>query len=203
MKETAAGNRTERRKEATRRKIISLAMSLFREQGVDATTMEQIAREVDIAKGTLYNYYPVKEAIIADYIQQSFSNQNPARVEQFRELADTRSRMEMILGTLMDGIQAQPEIFERFLVYQVQNMISVHREAGIKSGLRLLAREIVDLGQRAGELRADVPFDILVALFEFTFVELAQEYYLSPADFDARLTINYCVDLFMNGARAV
>lgn len=38
--------------------ILSVAMRLFKEQGVNATSMEQIAQEVDIAEGTLYNYFP-------------------------------------------------------------------------------------------------------------------------------------------------
>lgn len=87
------------------------------------------------------------------------------------------------------------------MVYQIQNMISVHRDAGMKSGMRLLAQEIIALGQKSGEIRCDLPFDILVALFEFVFVEVAQEFYMKPDTFNARETIESCVDLFMNGAK--
>ena len=34
-------------------------------------TMDQIAEEVDISKGTLYNYFPFKESIISEYWQKS------------------------------------------------------------------------------------------------------------------------------------
>lgn len=194
-------NRTERKKEAIKQKIVATAMQLFKEQGVDATTMEQIAREVDIAKGTLYNYFPVKEAIISEYIQQTFRDAGSERIQQMRELPDTRSRMTFILSNLMEGVQAQKEIFEKFLVYQIQNMISVHRDAGVKSGLRSLAREIILLGQRDEDIRSDLPFDILVALFEFVWVEVAQEFYIQPLAFNADQIIGYCVDLFLNGAK--
>lgn len=199
--DAAGTTRTERKKEAIKQKIVITAMQLFKEQGVDSTTMEQIAREVDIAKATLYNYFPVKEAIISEYIQQSFRENNAVHIQQMREQPDTRSRMIMILGTLMEGVQAQKEIFERFLVYQIQNMISVQRDGGIKSGLRSLAREIILLGQSDGGIRSDLPFDILVALFEFVFVEVAQEFYMQPEDFNAAQTIEHCVDLFLNGAK--
>ena len=62
--EVTAGNRTERKKEETRQKVIGVALQLFRQNGLEATTMEQIAEVADIAKGTLYNYFPAKEAII-------------------------------------------------------------------------------------------------------------------------------------------
>ena len=44
-KKRAVGNRVEGKKEKTRQKIISISMNLFREQGFDSTSMEQIARE--------------------------------------------------------------------------------------------------------------------------------------------------------------
>ena len=62
-------NRRERKKQETRQKIIKIAMYLFRKQGFDSTSMEQIADDVDISKATLYNYFPVKESIISEYWQ--------------------------------------------------------------------------------------------------------------------------------------
>jgi AcrR family transcriptional regulator len=200
-KEVPSGSRIERKKEETRQKIITIAINLFKEQGVDAITMEQIAREADIAKGTLYNYFPVKEAIISEYIQRSFKEKNLDRIMQFSKLPDTRSRMVLILTTLIEGVQAQKEIFEKYLVYQIQNMLSIHRDAGFKSGMKLLAQEIIVLGQKDGEIRSDLPLDILVALFEFVFIEVAQEFYMKPDSFNARETIESCVDLFINGAK--
>ena len=61
--------RRERKKQETKKNIIKIAMYLFRKQGFDETTMEQIAKEVDTVKGTLYNYFPVKESIICEYWQ--------------------------------------------------------------------------------------------------------------------------------------
>jgi len=194
-------NRMDRKKEETRQKIVNTAMQLFKEQGVDMTTMEQIAKEVDIAKGTLYNYFPVKEAIINEYIQQSFRENNEPRLAAFGELPDTRSRMKLILELLIEGIQKESDIFEKYFIYQIKNMLSLSRDAGMQSGMRTLAREIIVLGQKDGEIRSDLSFDILVALFEFVFVEVAQEFYMHPETFNTADTIESCVDLFMNGAK--
>jgi AcrR family transcriptional regulator len=196
-----AGSRMERKKEETRHRIVGTAMELFKQQGVDATTMEQIAHQADIAKGTLYNYFPVKEAIISAYIQQSFREKYSQRILQLSNMLGVRGRMTFMLGILMEGVQEQKEIFEKYLVYQIQNMISVRRDAGVPSGLRELAREIIIRGQNDGEIRSDLPLDILVALFEFVFVEVAQEFYMKPDSFNLHKTIESCVDLFMNGAK--
>lgn len=52
-------------KAATRRKILDAARRLFAEGGYEGTTTRDIARAAEIASGTLFNYFPTKEAIVA------------------------------------------------------------------------------------------------------------------------------------------
>ena len=47
-----------------RQQIISLAAGLFEESGYASTTMDDIAREVGVAKPTLYHYFPSKDDIL-------------------------------------------------------------------------------------------------------------------------------------------
>lgn len=197
-----SGSRMERKKEETKQKIIGIAMPLFIQHGVDAVTMEQIAEEADVAKGTLYNYFPVREAIIDEYIKRGFSERNLERVQRLRKLADTRTRMIEILSELMQGVQAQREIFEKYFVYRIQHMIALRQNESEQSGLYLLEAELIALGQENGEIRKDLPFDILTGLFEFVFVKVAQQFYKDPDKFKPRKVIEQCVDLFMDGVRA-
>lgn len=194
-------SRIERKKEETKQKIINVAMNLFKNQSVVGTTMEQIADEVDIAKGTLYNYFPVKEAIISEYIRRTFQEKSSVRIIQLRQMPDTRTRMIFILSELMEGIQSQKEIFEKYLTYQIQNMISLRRDAVPKSGFEMLGIEIIELGQKSGEIRDDLPLEILKAFFDFVFVEVAQQFYVDPEKFNTPEVIEQCVNLFLNGAK--
>jgi len=196
------GSRMERKKEDTRQKIILLALKLFREQGLGATTMEQIAIEADIAKGTLYSYFPVKEAILDEYIRRNFVESNEARAEQMRHLDDTRVRMRYVFTDLLTGIRAQKEIFEKYVAYRMQHWISFHQEEHEKSGFQWLAAEIVRLGQGGGELRADLPPGVLEDLCEYVFMLAVKEFYLNPESFVAPQAIEQSVDIFMNGAES-
>src|SRR5205085_3655776 len=56
--------RRERKKEETKRKIFEAATRLFAHKGFESTTIEEIATEADVSKGTFFNYFPKKEAII-------------------------------------------------------------------------------------------------------------------------------------------
>jgi AcrR family transcriptional regulator len=195
-------SRMDRKKEATQNKIISVAVRLFNQNGLEPVTMEQIAEAADIAKGTLYNYYPSKEAIINGYIQKTFRERNDERVKTFHQLADTRSRVTWIFGLLIEGVQAQKQIFEAFMVYRMKQVISFRPIEGEQSGLSLLIHEIIKLGQQNQELRSDVADDVLEGLFEFAIIAAIKPFYLDAEHFNPRRSIEQCVDVFMNGAKA-
>ena len=194
-------SRMERKKELTRQKIVSKAMAMFDAQGYDETTMEQIAEEADIAKGTLYNYFPVKEAIINKFMQNAFSSRYEDRMARLRELPDTRSRMVATFTELIKGISSQKTIFEKYLIYRTRNIISFYPEDEEKSGLSLLGQEIIRLGQQSGEIRTDLPPIILGDLFEFAIIEVIKQFYQQPDMPHLEIVIDQCVDFFLNGAR--
>src|SRR5438067_3070486 len=56
---------TAQAKEATRKRILRAARRLFAQKGYEATTTRDIAETAEIASGTLFNYFPTKEAIVA------------------------------------------------------------------------------------------------------------------------------------------
>ncbi len=55
--------------DSVRSKIISTASELFTRTGVHGTSLNDIAAAADIAKGTVYYYYPAKEELTADVAQ--------------------------------------------------------------------------------------------------------------------------------------
>ena len=57
-------SRRERKKLQTRQRLLEAALSLFHEKGYSATTVEEIASKADVAKGTFFNHFPSKEALL-------------------------------------------------------------------------------------------------------------------------------------------
>lgn len=55
--------RVQRRREATRHRIVEAALALFEAQGFDATTVEQITEAADIGKGTFFTHFPTKAGV--------------------------------------------------------------------------------------------------------------------------------------------
>ncbi|GAA4180595.1 TetR/AcrR family transcriptional regulator [Streptosporangium oxazolinicum] len=54
----------ERKKEQTQRRIAAVALRLFDERGFDAVTVNEIAEAAEVAKVTLFKYFPTKESLV-------------------------------------------------------------------------------------------------------------------------------------------
>jgi AcrR family transcriptional regulator len=54
------------KKAATRQALVDAAMRLFAERGVEATSMDQIARAAGTSRTTVFNYFPYKELILCE-----------------------------------------------------------------------------------------------------------------------------------------
>ena len=55
-------------KEKRREEIIHAAMKVFSQYGYERATMENIAAEAGIGKGTIYEYFPSKRQLFEDMI---------------------------------------------------------------------------------------------------------------------------------------
>lgn len=60
----------ERKKQELRHRIIREAVALFAENGLDATTMEEIAAAADVSVGTVYNYFGSKGALLLAGVEE-------------------------------------------------------------------------------------------------------------------------------------
>ena len=63
-----------KRKQATKEKIIEVALKVFDKKGFFKTTVDDIARAAGLAKGTLYLYFKDKESLYITTIDQHFKN---------------------------------------------------------------------------------------------------------------------------------
>lgn len=57
----------------TQRQITEAALAIFLEQGITRATMAQIAARAGVAKGTIYTYYPSKEALLRGVVLQALA----------------------------------------------------------------------------------------------------------------------------------
>ncbi|WP_406270733.1 TetR family transcriptional regulator [Nocardia sp. NBC_00881] len=97
---TAQGLR-ERKKERTRRTIRMEAFRLFREQGYNETTIEQIAAVADVSPSTFFRYFPTKEQLVlADDLDPLLFEALRRQPRDISPMAAFRNAVVEVFGTL-------------------------------------------------------------------------------------------------------
>ena len=88
--------------EHTRQSIFAAALELFREQGFDATTMQQIAVRAGVVKSAAYYYFPSKDAIIAAYYETVQTAQEHLCAEAFASTRKLQPRLKTAMHSKLD-----------------------------------------------------------------------------------------------------
>jgi AcrR family transcriptional regulator len=193
-------SRTERKKKETRQKIVKVAMDLFQRQGFNNTTMEQIAIEADIARKTLYNHFPVKEAIVDDYIREISKGLAKAAFETLRDLPDTRSRLLAALDKTYQWVEINPELTGICLGYRIKNMCQGSEDGGGETGTESIMAEIIRQGQQNGEIRRDLSVRLLVTQLNILRGVIVLDWLNDSSKFELCQEMAKIVDLFLYGA---
>ncbi len=96
MTQVEVPNRRERKKAATRARIIEEATDLFRENGYQATTIEDITDAADVAPRTFYSYFDAK----VDVALAQFEEWAGHHVEAMEARPPGETPLEMAAGAL-------------------------------------------------------------------------------------------------------
>lgn len=83
--------------ETTKRRISSVALSLFRERGYAKTTMRRIAEDAGLSLGAAYHHFESKQDIVAAY----YAEQQAAHEEAAREASTHASGLRERLGAIV------------------------------------------------------------------------------------------------------
>jgi AcrR family transcriptional regulator len=198
-KEKPVGRRT-RKKETLQQKVVDVAMKLFAKQGFEQVTMETIAAEVDIAKATLYRYFPVKEAILAGYWRYRMLEKDEFVEQLLVRHKTTRKRLEVYLeSTLNDALQ-HGSLFSAYVRFRSQNMNEEELQEHMRSGQHRHYELLLGAGVKAGELRQDVPLKLLTVQIAMTFMLLFYSAHKGEGRIDLKKAIAGFVELYLNGA---
>jgi len=155
--------RRERERDRRRNEIIDAASRVFAARGYSVATMDAIASEAELSKGTLYLYFENKEALflanasrMASQVLASFeaisSDDSLAGVERYRRMLESYTRIAA----------EQPEKFRALVGFLASNT-----ELDINAPTSVEHREIVDAivacmiaalerGMADGTIRSDV-----------------------------------------------
>lgn len=190
-------DRRQRKRDRTLDHIARTALRLFEALGYDAVTMEQVAAEADIARRTLYNHFPVKEAILAYSIHAQLAADlvllGPA-IARHRTLA---SRLSHLLDASADWCEAHRAYLPPYLRFRLTGSDGrAGGEAGDMVGAFAL---LIDEAQSTGELRGDLVASHLAVLLHHLYFGALMRWLADPS-LVLRGEFAVALDLFLHGA---
>jgi len=171
-------SRLERKKAKTKEMIYETALQLFMEKGFEHTTVDEIAAKADIAKGTFFNYFPRKEAVLMHMAE--------LRMQQlYRNMPDildgetsARGRIEKMMH-IFGKINEKEKSLTRVVVLEtLKNYAAAMAPEEKEKYMQFphLLRDILRQGQERGEIRAWIDVDIAARTLELIYMSTLLEW---------------------------
>lgn len=193
--------RRSRKRRKTADHIVDVAYKLFSLHGYDAVTMEQIAAEADVAKGTLYNYFPVKEALVRHRMHADLAEQLPSLMAAINlQSARTDERLRSFLHAAAEYSTRSRDYLPQYIHYRLSQPISELRGDN-RSSLNSVFEQLLCEGQAAGEITNRYSATLLADYLQFMHLSTLLRWLDQP---DLQLTdaFDEMLDLFLHGCQS-
>jgi TetR/AcrR family transcriptional regulator, regulator of autoinduction and epiphytic fitness len=165
--------RWDRRRAQTHRRLLVVAELLFKTQGFEATTVEEIAAAADVAKGTFFNYFSSKEALLGELL---YARIEPLLTDLPEGGGTAADRVWRLLTSVRLELAPYVGLLPRMFAYAFSHP-HLQASAGAQGPDRVsLARAIAHLvrqGQRDGTFRPGCDAEIAGGLIATYFFRLS------------------------------
>ncbi len=181
--------------------IMRQAIRLFREGGFDNATMEQIALEADVAKRTLYSYFPVKEAIVSYYWKSNVEENTDRFPQLLSQYPDTRSRLKAVFVSAANAFRTDPEFARIEFGFQFQLLGKDPLNQMYQSGFDKFLAAVLETGQNMGDVRKDIPAQEMASQLVWAFTAACLMWFSAPDSFSLEDHLEMTVNCFLDGAK--
>jgi len=171
-------SRRERKKEETKERIFKAAFALFKRQGVDATTVDEICDKADVAKGTFFNYFPHKEAVFGYLAEQWFDQAEAESAAILAKPGRVGPQLINMFAELGAFYEEEPALAKYVLGEWMQNQHTGEDE--MCKQWDQLALRLIEKLQSSGEMRKDEPAERLAGVLGCVHQGTVLEYVESP-----------------------
>ncbi|MCX2563673.1 TetR/AcrR family transcriptional regulator [Acetobacter thailandicus] len=146
--------------EAKRQQILDGARAVFAQHGFEGASMSAIAREANVSKGTLYNYFTCKAELFEAFVEQNCREKLPTALEPIKRNQPVRETLTAIAQAIIN-LTTLPEslMLYRIIISEAPHfpkLTDVFWKNGPKIAIETLA-EWLSAQTRQGLLQVEDP----------------------------------------------
>lgn len=180
----------ERNRQRLMQRIIAAASELFRTAGYEQTTMDAIAQRAEVSRGTLFNYFSTKQALLLPFAYELYKQKVQPEVLAYLETSpSTLETLRVLFLGIYEHVLTLPDM-ERALQEEFVQPRPIKRQQHYGIGFFETLMTILEYGQRRGEVRADLALENLaryvgvlyIALLHTELAQTTAERYLAEVE---------------------
>lgn len=149
--------------------ILEVAQAVLMEKGYHETSMDEIAAEVGISKGTLYSHFASKEELV----QKLLENKLQSLREVAEQIAQRNETAEARLTAMMRFMYLDLYGMYFRLIYSLFNSVEFHallhagriKEPTLFQSIANTVMGLFEEGKEAGEFDKSIPTRVMLGIF--------------------------------------
>lgn len=194
----AQQGRREQAKLERREKLYEAALTLFRTQGYDLTTVDQITRQAGMAKGTFFNYFPTKDAMLRYLGAREIGRLGRSALNSNQGRGSAIGKLKGFLSALGENLESDKTLVSLIFRRGVSVPDLLAGDAGGFS-LQPIASLLIRQAQRNGEVNPGLDPDGLAAALDALYLQQLVRWCESPTVYPLSERLTGIVDLLLLG----
>jgi TetR/AcrR family fatty acid metabolism transcriptional regulator len=186
-----------------RESILRAATRVFARNGYFNSKVADIARQADVADGTVYLYFKSKEEILHSIFDQNMAEAIAAGRVLIEKIHDPGEKLRRIAMLHLERLGADRDLA---VVFQIElrgstKFMQEFSAAGFAEYLGLL-RQTFEEGQRSGVFRKDLNAKLVSKILFGALDEMATNWIISKRNYKLEPMAEVVMDVFFNGVSA-
>ena len=186
----------EEKKIETKNNIFEVAGRLFKEKGYDNTTVDEITKEAGIGKGTFFNYFPTKEALLQDFVRQKEELVFDLVKDQLTRNISTKEKIKNILVLVAKSNEKDRELTKLFVFEHLKHYGHEERRS---TSLNHLIQAILGKGEKTDEFRIGLDSKMAAGNIAAVYFYSLMEWLWSKNDYSLSDDISKKIDMIFEG----
>jgi len=178
-------------------RLYEAALNLFRGQGYEMTTVDQITRQAGLAKGTFFNYFPTKDSVLR-YMGAREVGRLGAATLSINGTASSIGKLKRLMSALAASLERDRDLV--CLIFREGVTVS-DLMAGDAGGFSLqpMAALLIRQAQRQNEINPNLDPDALAAALDALYLQQLIRWCESSKPYPLAERLTGIVDLLLSG----